>query len=187
MTFGGKDPEGLGALEARVEADADRSETAARQRRRCVERRRGLARDQTDDAADRLGTVQRRCRPLDYFDAFQSRRGLSIEVQDAPPLDTARTGDRLAVEQDQDLAGVDALNLLAGSARRFRSATRDDTGHFAQNLADGFVAAGLVDPASCNDVDARVKRIAQLLLPRCRHDGHLLEDWSRRECERQRL
>ena len=105
---------------------------------RGIERRGGIAGDHVDHAADRVGTVQRRRGALHHFDLLQAGRRLAIEVDHAA-LDAAGAEQRLAVEQDQHLARVDAPGSARRPRRRFRLPRREiHAGHLAQQLRRRF-------------------------------------------------
>lgn len=118
VAFQAEDAEGPIMPEPGVEAGAHDAEVARGERHGRVERGRRFPGDEVDDAADRIRAVECGCSPFDDFHTFEPSRRLPIEIQYAAALDATRADDWLSVDEDQDLPGIDPLNLLTGGAGR---------------------------------------------------------------------
>ncbi len=135
---------------------------ASRQFAGHAQRSRDVARDQVDDAANRVRPVQRGGGAFHDLDTLQSCSGLAIEIEHAA-LDAARPDERLAVEQHEDLPRVETLDLFAGCTSPFGIASGEHARQLAQHLADG-LRSGVLHPIAADHIHAGVEGLPQLLL-----------------------
>lgn len=138
--------------------------------------------NQIDDAADRIGPVERRGRAFDDLDPIEALYRLAVEI-DRAALDAARGHDRLTVQQDEHLARIDPLELLAANIGALRSPTRDGAGHFVQCIRDGRIP-GIAHRLAGQRRDWERLRLAQALSSYVRHDSHGLLIRCRRQDQR---
>ena len=167
------------ALEADAGGCVHLAEAPARHLTGRVERRRRVAGDQVDHAADRVRSVERRRGALDDFHLLEPIHRLAIEIDHAA-LDAAAAEQRLAVHQHQHLARIDTLNLLAAGAGGFGSAARQHARHFAQQLRHRLRSA-LFHEASRQHRHVGVEAFAQFFLAGRRNDLHGLDHRRRRQ------
>ena len=183
MPLDAEEPGPPARQESRIAPEVDCPEVAARCRYVPIEPLARLAGDHVDHARDRVRSVERGRRSLDDFDAVKAIRGLPVHVEDAS-LDAPGSDDGIAVQQDQRLARVDALDLRFGTAAR-GTATRHDARLFRENVADPFVTR-VEQLAPGDQIDLRDRVLEQFFFPRARNHDGLRQD-RRREAQDDRL
>ncbi|HXW07809.1 MAG TPA: hypothetical protein VD833_21445 [Vicinamibacterales bacterium] len=110
---------------------------------------------------------------------------MTIEIENTAALDAPGAHDGLAVEQHQDLPGINPLDLFSRGASGLGSAPGHDAGQLPQDFAHRFLTAALVDSSTRDHVHTRVEGVPQFCLARGGHHGDLRDD--RRRSKRDHL
>jgi len=136
--------------------------------------------DHVDDAADGVAAVEGGGGAFGDFDAAEAPGGLAVQIEYSG-FDAASAEDRKTVLEDEDLAGIDALDLLAADGGGIAAAD-EDAGEFLEHVRDAFVTGGF-DLLASDGIDFSGRFVLQFFHAGAADDGEARAEEERLEAE----